>query len=468
VGGRFLELDERSGIYEDIGDKKATEKTSQALREGQTKIRKKLYTNENEGAGAGEPPVAPVWSNNTPSSDESLPANVQPVISSEGYFGFSVQVLESLYKAEEIVSVARGEYGESIPSADVTAAVADTVAATVAATTENMWNGYVHAPPASSSEYGDSIVVAKAPERFPGRQPTHQEKQQGQEQQHQLIQTPLPDSSSAYVNSIAVARALEQFPGAAPPTQQAAPTQQEQQPMSPYQSRFAKRDADATETNMVLDQFPGTARGQSQAYLHAPVGRFTNMSSVRTSEVGNRGGGGVFRPSVEGGRLTNMTLASMFSINSSIRQILDSAHRGEIYRQADRGTIESMLSAEIRDLIRMSAPQLDLVGNLAMDDMDVHMDKEVDRFLKDTMEERVSDLRFTDVTRWSSYDTEFTNNSKNSLMDTSTSSSDNMSVHTSHGCNKRSKYSTQDSGDIASAELLLQLSADHGRRRHAI
>lgn len=42
LGGRFLELDEASGAYFDIGDKKACYKTSQALREGQTKIRKQL------------------------------------------------------------------------------------------------------------------------------------------------------------------------------------------------------------------------------------------------------------------------------------------------------------------------------------------------------------------------------------------------------------------------------------------
>ena len=161
-----------------------------------------------------------------------------------------------------------------------------------------------------------------------------------------------------------------------------------------------------------------------------------------------------------------MTLTSIFSSNS-IRQIMESAHKGEIYRQEDRRTIESVLSAEIRDLMRMSAPQLDLVGNLAMDDMDVLMDKEVDRFHKDTMEDRVSDLRFTDVSRWSSDSTESTNNSKNSSMDASMSSSDNMSVHTRLSCNKRSKYSKQDSGDIASAELLLQLSADHSGKRHA-
>jgi hypothetical protein len=439
-------LDERTRILEDIGDKKATEKTSQALREGQTKIRKKLYMKENEAAG--EPPVAPAGSNNTPSSDESLSANFQRVKSSEGYFVFSVQVLESLYKAEKNESVAYGEYGEIIPSAKVTAAAA--------ATTDNMGNGHVHA--ASSSEYGNSIVRAKALEQFPGLRLT-------QEQKHQLMQPPLPASSSAYVNSIAVARALEQFPGAAPPAQQAAPSQQEQQPMSPPQPRFAKRDADPIEMVMALDQCLGTARGKSQADLQAQVGRFTNVSSVRTSEFGNGGGGGVFRTSVEGGRLTNMTLASMFSINS-IRQMLESAHKGESYRQADRGTIESVLSAEIRDLYRMSAPQIDLVGNLPMEGMDVLMDKEVDRFHKDTMEDRGSDLRFTDVSRWSSDSTESTNNSKNSSMDASMSSSDNISVHTSLSCNKRSKYSTQDSGDIASAELLLHLSVDHSGKRH--
>eukprot|EP01083_Nonionella_stella_P005423 15674_1 len=40
LGGRFLESDEHAdGVYWDIGDKKAWAKTSQALREGQTKIR---------------------------------------------------------------------------------------------------------------------------------------------------------------------------------------------------------------------------------------------------------------------------------------------------------------------------------------------------------------------------------------------------------------------------------------------
>jgi len=40
--GRFLERDAKKGVWFDIGDKKAVEKTSQALREGQPKLRKEM------------------------------------------------------------------------------------------------------------------------------------------------------------------------------------------------------------------------------------------------------------------------------------------------------------------------------------------------------------------------------------------------------------------------------------------
>lgn len=50
--GRFLVKDSKTSLYNDIGDKKAIEKTSQALREGQPKIREKIHhnmiTTENE------------------------------------------------------------------------------------------------------------------------------------------------------------------------------------------------------------------------------------------------------------------------------------------------------------------------------------------------------------------------------------------------------------------------------------
>lgn len=49
--GRFLKLDEKSGMWHDVGDKKAREKTSQALRERAPEIRKKQEEEEMIKAG---------------------------------------------------------------------------------------------------------------------------------------------------------------------------------------------------------------------------------------------------------------------------------------------------------------------------------------------------------------------------------------------------------------------------------
>ena len=52
IGGRFLEQIEFANntvAYRDIGDKKAVQKTSQALREGQSKLLKKLQSKNNGG-----------------------------------------------------------------------------------------------------------------------------------------------------------------------------------------------------------------------------------------------------------------------------------------------------------------------------------------------------------------------------------------------------------------------------------
>lgn len=57
--GRFLALDPKTSLYYDIGDKKATEKTSQALREGQPKTLKRIQQElkaEDEGNGMHVPP----------------------------------------------------------------------------------------------------------------------------------------------------------------------------------------------------------------------------------------------------------------------------------------------------------------------------------------------------------------------------------------------------------------------------
>lgn len=45
--GRFLKLNEKTGVWDDVGDKKAREKTSQALREKAPQIRKQLEEERN-------------------------------------------------------------------------------------------------------------------------------------------------------------------------------------------------------------------------------------------------------------------------------------------------------------------------------------------------------------------------------------------------------------------------------------
>jgi hypothetical protein len=46
--GRFLKLDEKTGLWHDVGDKKAREKTSQALREKAPLIRKQQEEDDEE------------------------------------------------------------------------------------------------------------------------------------------------------------------------------------------------------------------------------------------------------------------------------------------------------------------------------------------------------------------------------------------------------------------------------------
>merc|ERR1712087_74417 len=73
--------DEQSGTYFDIGDKKAREKTSQALREGQKKIRQSLHSKSKTASNG----VVVSHANRGQAG----------FIPSEGCFGYSAQVPES-------------------------------------------------------------------------------------------------------------------------------------------------------------------------------------------------------------------------------------------------------------------------------------------------------------------------------------------------------------------------------------
>lgn len=93
LGGRFLEVDDRTETYSDIGDKKATEKTSQALREGQAQTKKDNYRNE----AAGMQSLGMSLSSHC--STAIKPTHHET--SELGYFEYSVQVLDALYNEHE-------------------------------------------------------------------------------------------------------------------------------------------------------------------------------------------------------------------------------------------------------------------------------------------------------------------------------------------------------------------------------
>lgn len=366
VGGRFLELDERSGTYRDIGDKKATEKTSQALREGQKEIRQELYkTNEMY--------------------------NVREM-SAEGYFGYSVQVLESLHNSED----QNNPEASASPQASRAAALQPPIPAVAVA------GDMMNAPPLANP------AMLAALDQFPGAAPTHATNQQQ------------------------VGSGGDQMPSLPlPPLSQAA--------------------------------------NQAQADLTAQIGRFTD-TSMRITDMGGR------QSSM---RFTNMSMGSMLS-NYSLSEL------AALAKTDDRNSeVQSVMTQEIRDLIRLSAPQLmqvdsnngnrDSTANMAM-----AMETEV--VVPKENEDRVSELRMTDVgtsppggataaNPRQTFSSQSTNYSKTSLMDASmmTIQTEDMSIHSgplssggSEG-NDAKRQKVQQSGDernssdLSNANLLLNV-----------
>jgi len=366
MGGGFLEVDERTGIYKDIGDKKATDKTSQALREGQTKIRKQMYKDEEKGG-------KPTYDTSFLTGPNGGPLPTGNEISAQGYFGYSVQVLDSLYNAE--------------------------------------WNN-------------SDVVRHKAAVQMPNKFAS-------------ANSVPLTVDPNTESNG-AMARAMEQFGGMIPVPSQPPQTQPQAQMPPPCPPLPPTNDANE---DLLPYRFTGSGR--------------TPLSGQHCSD-----------------RLTDM---SAFSINSLL-QLVEVAKQGSPTSSiGDQGRQSSILSPEIVSLIRDSQSQLLQVGtmkNLASNvSSDPHEDEELVIYNnEETMNDRVSELRFTDVDRATMGDrgalagyaasnprfTDYTESSGNvSLMDASllTIPTDAMSVHT------RADKQYKD-GDFASAELLLRLSGD--------
>lgn len=159
LGGRFLELDERNGIYHDIGDKKAAEKTSQALREGQTEIRKQVYMAERKDS-AGVPENCPSSDFDSYFTQNNVPSpNVEHGMSSESYFGYSVHLLQSFYGMEGIEFATSGE-----ASADTLQEMAKAATATP---TNTPASARTIIPPPPLPPHGNSVEMALALDQFP-------------------------------------------------------------------------------------------------------------------------------------------------------------------------------------------------------------------------------------------------------------------------------------------------------------
>jgi len=314
-------------------------------------------------------------------------------MSAEGYFGYSVQVLESLHNSEDQNNLEVA--ASASPQASRAAALQPPIPAAAAVA-----GGMINAPPSANP------AMLAALDQFPGAAPTQA--------------TSIQQVGSGGMPSLPL-----------PPLSQAA--------------------------------------NQAQADMTAQIGRFTD-TSMRITDMGGR-------PSSM--RFTNMSMGSMLS-NYSLSEL------AALAKTDDRNSVQSVMTQEIRDLIRLSAPQLlqadsnngNRDSNIAM-----AMETEVVVVPKEN-EDRVSELRMTDVgtsppggaaaANSSSRQTassQSTNYSETSLMDASmmTIQTEDMSIHSgplssggSEG-NDAKRQKVQQSGDernssdLSNANLLLNV-----------
>ncbi|KAL3778161.1 hypothetical protein ACHAWO_006998 [Cyclotella atomus] len=349
-GGRFLEHNERQDYYFDIGDKKATEKTSQALREGQKDIRKNLYKSEEGGLANSTNSAETNQASNVtmPAEPEMLGKQLPP----EDYSQYSLLVLEALYNSD----------------------------------------GDLPAPP--------SMVAAPAPPPVP--QPVKQ----------QSPPPPPPPPLPAVQNNMMYGVPSHAFMG------------------HPSNAAMA----------MALDQFPGAIMAPMHPMSHQIQHPMQQQFDPRAHFAM---GGELSHPSF---RLTDMSLGSAFSI----RELLESVRNTGYQPMGLRGTLDSMLSAGTLEMIRQSQLQLNQIDQMDIDDLNpsqIEIDALFDRNSLGSRGsgDRVSDLRFSDLSK--DRFTDFQNARNTDCSETSKNTSYS-------GSSSGREVSSQDS---ESAQLLLGL-----------
>jgi hypothetical protein len=343
-----------------------------------------------------------------------------------------------------------------------------------------------------SSANETSIVASNWQQQRESFQKLQQAEQQKQQQQIMAPQFP----NSQISDSINMARALEQFPGTSTATSSRTqhtnysaftnrPMPIHHHPQSVIISEPARvappqHDIQQVGVKMRMIDHSSSVR---QPYQH-------NSTTPNSLDDSQR----IIRP-------TDTSLASMISI-TSLRKMIESVNnQGKIGQDAmpsDRGTYNSMVSEEMRELFQQTAPQLKRVSQLGLKDLDLHVGREVNSLYKDDgnnyndnssisagspaattamIDDRVSELRLTDTSRCSAGLTDSSATTTSSMASTGNTSYNNQkhsrpeltyfSSNTSPPDSKRSKYTTIDkhltSQDIESAELLLRLSIESKR-----
>lgn len=353
LGGRFLLLDDNTGMYNDIGDQKAKEKTSQALREGQTSIRKRLLQN-------GEMP--------TPSH--------QKEISAQGYFGYSVQVLDSLWRDDENTEAIEG----GMPSPPTLPAEADAV----------------------QSQQHTSMASIPAP----------------------VPSTSTIESSSfcsSELNASVMAMCLDQFPALVQSARNAMHPitfksysvrggRPEMQRAGGNRSFEGSEMASAMPTE--IPPLPPVIDTRANSDDSRPSIRLTNMSLASTSSVAH----------ILEFLCTSKEIKTADDIRGTIESVFGEIDELSRMSEQRMTQINNMTSLQMSEAIRHEDAQVALKGMIEGSDHSGHSDKEV--FLSDegNMMERMSDLRFSseddfDKLRFTgSESSRVTNYSKTSLM----------------------------------------------------
>ena len=209
--GRFLERDGNVGTWYDIGDKKAVEKTSQALREGQPKLRKKMAEEGTEGEKVKTVSLAQQFANGMVPGVSK--ADAAAAAASGGSGGVAASAAGG---TEEVEGGTSGATAVAVTSASVPAAAAPmTAAATNVANLPNaaalsMQMGMTGTAATVSAPHSGSSAMAQQRQMMAQQQmlaQAHMNNMAAQQQLNQMASQTNQELSERMMESLSIANA---------------------------------------------------------------------------------------------------------------------------------------------------------------------------------------------------------------------------------------------------------------------